>query len=190
MAKRRRHNTGSVYRVRKVKGLGQLDDPKSWMGAAGPTLIGGAATALTVVGIRHLVTPTSEMQRKMQAYSPWIGLGVGLLSSFAMSLLAGQPAAVAGASGSIIVSGSMLLQEALVRRKVATVAPAAAPALAPYGLGNVGRFGAVVFEPTSARGYGSGGPGTGAIVPERGPDYGDQVNLQGIGPEAFGSPGF
>ena len=184
---RRRHNTGSVYRVRKVKGLGELADPKSWMGAAGPALIGGAATTLTVVGIRHLVTPTSEMQRKMMAYAPWLGLGVGLLSSFVMSLFAGQPAAVSSATGSLVVSGSMMLQEALVKQKVAAVAPDAAPMLAPYGLG---RLGAVVFEPTAARGYGSGMNGLAAIVPETSPDYGDQVNLSGVEPAAFGRPGF
>lgn len=208
MAKRRRHRTGSVIRVRRLKGLGELNKPDTWLGASGPPTLGGGVAALTTLGIRHLITPTSEMQRTMMKWAPLWGLGAGLLTSLLLSWTSGQPAGLSAASAAAGVSGAIMLSEALLRPKLAASYPEASAAMTPYGLGAAyqtymmsgARTGAMVMEPHASRGYGAQGGSVGAIVPEYGTQglgaYGDQVALQGggnlgsVSPTAFGTPGF
>jgi len=197
--------TGSIIRVRKLKGLGQLDKPDSWMGASLPVVLGGGVAMATSVGIRHLITPTSEMQANMMRYAPWIGMGAGLLTAGIFAATVSQPAGLAAAAAATGVAGAILAADWVTRRKLAANAPGeTVDAMTPY-------IGAVVMEPHASRGYGAGPlgayetymlsgqqQGTGAIVPEYSQTpgtagvgaYGDVVNLQGISPGAFGTPGF
>lgn len=200
MAKKRKkgRRLGSVIRVRKMQGLGQLDRPSSWMGSAGPAAIGGLTAAGTAIGLRYFMKPTSDAQMTLLQNAPYVGLGTGLLASLLVSMTSGKPAGVGVAAGATVVTAVMAASEMMAKQRLAEVAAGGTlDAMKPYGLGR--GTGAIVMEPHASRGYGAGplGSGVGAIVatyssaPRRGVGaYGDVVNLNGINPSAFGTQGF
>lgn len=189
--RRRGRRLGSVIRVRKMKGLGQVSRPGTLMGSAGPALIGGATAAATAIGIRYMMKPTTQGQVTIMQNAPWVGLGTGLLASMMVGWTSGQPAGVGAAAGATVVTGVMAVSEMAAKARLKEVASGETlDAMKPYGLG------AIVMEPHAGRGYGTGP--LGAIVPTYSSAprtnglgaYGDVVNLKGINPSAFGSPGF
>jgi hypothetical protein len=186
---------GSVIRVRRTQGLGQLDNPRSIAGAAIPPTIGGAVTAATTVGIR-MMQPKTETQINMMRNAPLIGIGAGLVTSLLLGWSLKPPAGWSSAAATTAVGGALLVSEYYARESLKKVASGeTVDAMKPYGLG---RMGAVVMEPHASRGYGRGPMG--AIVPEysntrglsghRTGAYGDVVNLGSVNPNAFGTPGF
>lgn len=184
---------GSVIRVRRTQGLGQLDNPKSIAGASVPPALGGAVAAATTVGLR-MMKPTSETQITMMRNAPWIGLGAGLLTAGLLGMAIKPPAGWSAAASATAVASAMLWSEYAAREKLKLVASGETlDAMKQYGLG------AIVMEPHASRGYGRGPMG--AIVPEYSNTagvggrrslaaYGDVVNLANVNPNAFGTPGF
>lgn len=188
---RPRRRLGSIIRVRTA-GFGELSKPASWMGAAMPATIGGLTATAVTVGLRHFMTPTSDMQMKLMQYAPWVGLGAGMLTALMISWTSGRPAGIGVAAGATAVASAMMLGEWAAGKRLKEVASGeTVDAMKKYGLGG-GRLGAIVFEPHASRGYGAGPMG--AIVPVMSRSgtgaYGDVVNLSGVNASAFGTPGF
>jgi len=179
--KRKAPRLGSTIRIRRVKGLGQLNNPRSLTGAVGPTVLGAFATALTVYGLR-MMTPKTPGQMKAMEFAPWIGGLVGTVSAMLLGMMSGRPAAWGAGAGSAVVTLALAGSEAAAKMRMAS-----------------GGVGAIVMEPHASRGHGAGP--LGAIVPEYGSSprtaglgglgaYGDQVTLKGVNAAAFGTPGF
>ena len=180
---------GSVIRVRRTKGVGQLNNPNSFMGAVGAPLLGAFAAGLTAIGLR-MMTPKTEGQMKLMENAPWIGGLVGSIAAALVGVMSGRAAGWGAAAGSTAVSTAMIASEAAAKSRMQAPQPQA-------GLRGRARTGAIVMEPHGSRGYGAGP--LGAIVPEYGSRpgntrglgaYGDQVNVRGVNARAFGTPGF
>lgn len=189
---------GSVISVRRMRGLGQLRSPGSPMGAVVPVVLGAGAAATTVIGLRHLMTPTTDAQMKIMEYAPWIGTGVGLLAALGMGYSVGRPAGLSTAAGTIAVTAAMMIGEWAARQRLRQVASGETlEAMRRYGLG---RTGAIVPEYSSDGMSGGTRAPVGALVwdqAQRQPSnvggvgaYGDVVNLGSINSSAFGEPGF
>ena len=191
--RRRRRGTGSVIRVRRVNGLGQLNNPSSTVGASMPVLIGGGITALTTIGISQWLQPTPDNAPFMRN-APWIGVGAGVLAALGLGAMTKKrPTTVMAVTSAVAVGLAFLLpgwMSSMSSPVAANGATAGLRAVVPEysmrGLGNRGT-GAIVMEPHASRGYGAGALGRG----RRGTGaYGDVVNLGAINPKAFGTPGF
>jgi len=185
-----------VIRVRK-QGVGQLNKPTTVMGAMGPALIGGLATAGITIALR-MMKPKTETQMRIMEFAPWIGgLGGGIIAML-LGTMSGRPAAWGAAAGSTAVSLSMLASEAVAKQQLAPMMAqnngnAAGLLAGGRRMGaivpeyaNTRGLGAIVMEPQASRGYGAGPLGG-----RRGlAAYGDVVNLGNVNQGAFGTPGF
>lgn len=198
--RRRRRGTGSVIRIRRVNGLGQLNNPSSTVGASMPVLIGGGITALTTIGISQWMQPTPDNEPFMRN-APWIGVGAGVLAALGLGAMTKKrPTTVMAVTSAIAVGLAFLLPGWMSSMSSplasnganANGATAGLRAVVPEysmrGLGNRGT-GAIVMEPHASRGYGAGALGRGRGRGGVGA-YGDVVNLGAINPKAFGTPGF
>ena len=112
---------GSVIRVRRTQGLGQLDNPRSIMGASVPPALGGVVTAATTVGLR-MMKPTTETQVNLMRNAPWVGLGAGLLTSALLGMSLKPPAGWGSAAGASAVASALLYSEYAAREKLKTIA--------------------------------------------------------------------
>ena len=92
---RKRGRLGSVIRVRRLSGPNSLGNPGNALGAAMPVILGGGVAALTTIGIRQYMTPTTPAQMGVVKNAPWWGMGAGGLVSLAMWNMTGRPAGVA-----------------------------------------------------------------------------------------------
>lgn len=195
MAKRRgrRRGVGSVIRVRKLSGVGQLKNPNSVMGAALPVVIGGGVVAMTAIGLRQFMTPTTQTQMRIVENAPWVGIGAGTLVSLALWNMSSQAAGVGALTAGLTIGIGMIASEFAARSRMSQVAPAAAAptaglrAVVPeYSMAGVprsrrsGSLGVIAMEPHASRGYGAGPLGS----------YGETVNLGAVNASAFGTPGF
>jgi len=186
------HGFGSVIQVRPVRGLGQLNNPRSAVGAAMPIVLGGGTALVTALGITAFMKPTTEGQMAVVKNAPWIGMGAGVLTSLALMNMVGQPAGIAAFVGTAAVGATMLLPDAIAKMRTAALTSggtagfrglrAVVPEYSLRGLpaGGVGRLGAVALEPIADRGYGAGPVGS----------YGETVQLGQINAGAFGTPTF
>lgn len=158
------------------------------MGAVLPPTIGAGVAALTSIGLRQFMQPTSETQIRMMQYAPWIGLGTGTLVALMLRNTIGRAAGWGTFAGAAGVTIAMAISEMSAKNKLAAHASGETiDAMKPYGLGAIvpeygsGRgLGAIVMEPQASRGYGAGQLGS----------YGETVNLGNINTSAFGTPGF
>lgn len=192
---RRRRGMGSVIRVRRVNGLGQLNNPSSTVGATVPVLLGGGVAALTTIGISQWMQPTPENAAFMKN-APWLGLGVGILAALGLGAMTKKRATTAmGVGGAVITTLAFMLPSWMASMGspmasnggTAGRLGAVVPEYSMRGLGRRG-VGAIVMEPQASRGYGAGPLGRGG---RRGMgSYGEVVNLGQINPRAFGTPGF
>lgn len=177
---RKRRGTGSVIRVRRMRGLGQLNNPSSMTGSFWPPMIGGGAAAVTTIGIRQFVRPTTEWMQQLQEYAPWVGLAVGSLAAWGLGTMNKRATGWSAAAGAGAVTLGTVMMEMAAKANFGT-----------DGLGAIvpeyGNMGAIVMEPQASRGYGAGALGNRAGV---GGDYGEVVNLGNINTSAFGTPGF
>lgn len=183
MAKRkRRRGFGSVIQVKRLSGLGRLGAPSSGAGVALPVVFGGGTAALTTIGIRQFMTPTTPMQMSVVKNAPLVGIGAGALVGLIAWNMKSQPVGLGMIVSSVVVGGAMYLSEYAASLRLSTTAPSpttaglgAVVAVSPSGNGMNGRMGAVVLEPMAGRGVGS---------------YGEVVNLGAINQKPFGTPGF
>jgi len=177
----------------KRSGMGEVLQRGSAASMYVPPLIGGGLTALTVVAIRQLLKPKTELSQMLFKQAPIVGLGIGALAG---SLISRQIASrseatnvTAGAvTGAGLVGLSHVVTEAMRRADVAQ-APANVEAaervaadLSPSnGQAAQNGMGAIVPQ------YGSlpAGNGMGAIVMEQlsgnRQEQGAVVNLKGAG---------
>lgn len=205
MAKKKRR-TGSIITVRKLsgRGVGNLKNPASGLGAVVPPLLGGVLTGGVTILIENMASPTngtapSQYMMTLGRYAPFIGVGIGFLGSMALyGMLGSAPAGAAAAAGAVGVGGSLIAYRLLNESKAAAgVTPPAITGLG-YGhnnrmsmYGRRGRTGAIVpqLQP-------QGMAGVGAIVMEPtatrglGDPRGETVQLGQVSPAAFGTPGF
>lgn len=156
-----------------------------------PVVLGAGTAALTTIGIRSFMTPTSQAQMQAVTYAPWIGMGAGVLTSLALWNMAGQPAGISALAGALVIGGGFVVSEAAAKMRlqnggaVAGIRGGLRAVVPEYSLrglpaGGVGRLGAIALEPLSDRGYGAGPVGS----------YGETVNLGQINAGAFGTPTF
>lgn len=209
MARKHTRGIGSVVTIRRMRGLGRLKNPSSFMGAALPPLVGGLVTGLTVLATRYWAKPSEgDTPRALYRWAPLLGLGAGSIASIALYWLGGAPASVASLATSLGAGGSLMLLDMVQKNSLGEYAlalpadvtappadQAASGAAATAGLR--GRMGVVVPQRLSG--------GTKGIVMENpasrnpyqrygvqgvGAPYGEDVNLGSINPGAFGTPGF
>lgn len=172
-----KRGTGSVIKVRKLSGTGELANPNSKSGAILPVVIGGGVTSLVAIGVQQYVQPTSETNVMLRDNAPLVGAGAGLVTGLALYNLSGQAAGLA-ASAAAAVTGLALWginYAARMRMQMAAGSPAATA-----GMGAVvaeysaprrrGTGAAIAFEPTRNRGYGAGPLG----------QYGETINVRGL----------
>lgn len=202
MAKRRRRGVGQTITIRRMRGLGDLKNPKSFMGAALPPVLGGGLTALAVLATRYWAKPSevtdgSETPKMLFQWAGLIGLAAGGLGSLALYYLGGAPAAISSFSSSVLVAATTMAHDMVVKDKLGDFQLAFPPTLVPSASQTgVPGFGVVVpqrlmgsgtrgivYEPTASRDpvqrYGLGNSG-----------YGEEVSLGAVNPRAFGTPGF
>ena len=180
---RKRGFLGSTFRVRKLRGVGQLDKPDTVVGAALPVVLGAGTVALTQVGIRNMLTPgQSELQDMIIAQAPWVSLVAGGLTALALGQMVGQPAGVSAAAGAVVVAGAHVVRDMTQGNTLA---------------GMYGRLGDIVMEPAADRGYGAppNVRGLQAVVPEYGVQglgsYGERVSIGAIQiADKFGTQAF
>jgi hypothetical protein len=156
------------------------------MGAAMPVVLGGGVAALTTIGIRQYMTPTTPAQMGVVKNAPWWGMGAGSLVSLAMWNMTGRPAGVAALTAALTVGMGMVVAEmaAKMRMTNGNGGTAGVGAVVPeYSMAGAGRggMGAIVMEDHASRGYGAG---------PLGGRYGETVNLGAVNTSAFGTPGF
>ena len=190
--RRRRRGTGSVIRVRRVNGVGQLNNPNSVVGSSMPVLLAGSITALTTIGITQWMQPTQQNEPFMRN-APWIGLGAGILAALGLGAVTRkQPTTTMGITASVVTALAFLMPSWMSAMGGGGVAAgngmtAGVGAIVPEYSARPGT-GAIVMEPHASRGYGAGALGRGR---RRGVgSYGEVVNLGAINPAAFGTPGF
>jgi hypothetical protein len=190
---RRRRTMRGYHMAGKRSGMGEVLQRGSAASMYVPPLIGGGLTALTVVAIRQLLKPKTELSQMLFKQAPIVGLGIGALAG---SLISRQIASrseatnvTAGAvTGAGLVGLSHVVTEAMRRADVAQ-APANVEAaervaadLSP-GNGQAAQNGMGAIVPQ----YGSlpAGNGMGAIVMEQlsgnRQEQGAVVNLKGAG---------
>lgn len=197
--RRRRKGVGQTITVRRMRGLGKLNNPRSFMGAAAPPLLGGGLTAGTVVAARYFAKP-SEGETPMAIYkwAPLIGIGAGGIGSLGLYYLAGAPAAVSSFATSVLVGLSHLIHDMLVKDSLGEFQLAHPPAAMTNGNGGGGGEGMGVVVPQRLMGAGTQGIVMGPAA-ERNPlnryglgatGYGEEVSLGSVNPRAFGTPGF
>lgn len=193
-----RKHVGSLITIRRMKGLGALNQPSSALGSIAPPALGVILAGATALGLRMWVNPAQgDTQAAMFKWAPLIGLAVNAAGSALLYFLAGAPAAFMQASAGTLTSGLLLAHDQVMQARAAELVSTGMPASAqPNGIS--GRMGVVVpqnlmgpgargiiMEPAANRNpyrrYGiSGGVG--------GP-YGESVNVGAINPSAFGTPG-
>jgi len=194
MAKKRKGGvgrTGQVITIRRMRGLGNLRQPASFAGAALPPLLGAGMAGLAILGARYFAKPSEgETPKMLFKYAPAIGLGVGLTGALALYYLGGAPAAVGAGVSATAVAGLALAAD--MHFQSAPAEYALGLGLGPSGNGGTAGYGTgvVVSERLGTRGimmenpasrdpvnrYGIGGVGS----------YGENVQLRGITPSAFG----
>lgn len=200
MAKKRKRKggTGSVITLRRLRGVGSLKNPKTFMGAALPPLIGGGVTGLTTLATRYWAKPSEgETPAMMYKQAPLLGLGGGTLASVALYWLGGAPAMIASMVSSVATAGLFMAHDHLIKNQLAEFTLALPPTPSTteggtQGLGvvvpqRIAGTGAMMLEPAINRDpyarYGVGSYGA----------YGEDVNvganLSGINPSAFGGSG-
>lgn len=183
-----RKHMGSMITIRRLRGLGRLNQPASALGSIAPPMLGALLAGLAALGIRYFVRPEEgETQASMFRYAPLIGGAVSAVGSALLYFLAGAPAAFMSASSGTMVSGLLFAHDKLMEARAAEMASTAAAGGQTQGLGVIvpqrlqGGTRGIVFEPAAARNpyrrYGIAGP------------YGETVTIQGINPSAFGTPG-
>lgn len=190
---RRRRTMRGYHMAGRKSGMGEVLQRGSVVASVAPPLIGGGLTALTVVAIRHLLKPKTDLSRMLYKQAPIVGLGIGALAG---SLISRQIASsadsknvTAGAiTGAGLVGLSHVVTEAMRRADVAA-APVNAEAAqrvaeelsSENGQQAANGMGAIVPQ------YGSlpAGNGMGAIVMEQlsgnRQEQGAVVNLKGAG---------
>jgi hypothetical protein len=203
----KRDSKGRFKRGGKRRGMGTIITVKRGMGALpggamGEAIIapavGGFATAIVALAIRHLVVPTTSPTSGMLVrFAPLFGGLAGTVASLVLLLLGGSHAATSGFVATLGVTLGLFGQDMILARRGPEIL-AALPA--PSGAGTAGyhrrRMGAIVPE------YGRR-PGMGAMVLEpvgpsgkragtlgRARDYGEVVSLGGLNVGAFGTPSF
>lgn len=211
MAKKRK-GMGSIITIRRMNGLGRLNDPKTFMGAALPSLAGAGLVALVTAAARYWAKPSEgDTPRAVFKWAPAIGLGVGSVFSLAMYYLSGAPGAISTFVSSLATSGGLMLHDQVVRNAIGEYSLALPPNMTGLAGGDGGgsavagmrRLGLVVPERVLGPGRRSV-QGTGGIVYEdpnsRDPRvrygvsgvgaYGESARVAGVNPSAFGTPGF
>ena len=194
---RKGKSTGNVITIRRMNGLGRMGDPRSFMGALAPALLGGGSAGAAILAARYWAKPSEgDTPKAVFKWAPLIGMGVGALASLALIPTVGAPAGMAGLATAVVVGGTAFAHDMIVRNRQGEFA-LALPATANGGAGSSG-FGVVVPQRIL-------GPGTQGIVledaaardPRRrygvGGPMGEEVdlrNLGGVNPHAFGTPGF
>lgn len=197
MARRkRRSGVGQTITIRRMRGLGQLNNPKSFMGAAVPPVLGGGVTSLAILATRYWAKPSEgETPKMMFNMAPVIGIAAGGLSSLALYWVGGAPAAISSFATSLLVGASHMLHDMLFKDRMAEFQIATLPSagqvvsngtegfgvVVPQRLMGAGGVNGIVMEPTASRDplrtYGLG-------------SMGEEVSLGAVNPRAFGTPGF
>lgn len=190
-----RKHVGSLITIRRMKGLGALNQPASALGSIAPPALGVILAGLTALGLRYWVDPSQgSTQAAMFKWAPLIGLAVNGVGAGLLYFLAGAPAAFMQASAGTLTSGLLLAHDQVMASRVATLIstnmPSPTPALTsgPSGVGVVvpqqlrgGGARGIIMEPAAQRNpyrrYGISGA------------YGESVNVGSINPSAFGTPG-
>lgn len=208
MAKKRRRGTGNIITMRRLRGLGRLNNPSSFMGSALPPLLGVGLTALTTVATRYWAKPSEgETPKALFKWAPGIGLAVGSVFSLGLYYLGGAPAAISGFTGSLATSGGLMLHDHIVKNNIGEFSLALPASVAGNGGGDLegyrrrmagmgvvvperrlagGQTRGIVYEDAASRDprrrYGATG------------SYGETVNVpgnvSGLSPSAFGTPGY
>ncbi len=182
----RRKGVGSIIRVRRVNGLGQLNNPSSAVGSIMPVVIGGGVSALATIGISQWMDPMKEENRKFIANAPWIGMGAGVVAGLGLGAMTRKkPTTNMAVAAAIVTALAFLLPGWMVQMKAGNggvMNTAGLRAVVPE-YGSRRGTGAIVMEPQASRGYGAGPLGKLA-------SYGETVNLGRVNTNAFGTPGF
>lgn len=177
----------------RFRGLGLA----AWIGMLLPVLLGIGAPIATILALRYWVNPAAgTTQRKLVAFAPAIGLGVGATSAVVLGLMTGTGAGAAAFTGAALSSGSIAGYDYIRRTRGAGIDASMAmnSASLPPNEGPVaglrGRRGMGVIVPEF-----HGLPArTGAIVMEqqvRGLGKpGQEIRLGAVNTQVFGTPGF
>jgi hypothetical protein len=192
-----RRTVGSIYQVQP---LGAVSDPHSPMGSFVPVVGGVLATAITTLGLRYGMQPTTKAQMSVMRYAPYIGIGVGELVAMIFGYSTGKASGMAAGSAAAITGLVMVTSDYFGGKKLSELSASRTSAsitdaMAPYGLGAiVAEYGSQPGRPRQL-GNGNAGGQLGEIVWQkqntRGVGaYGDQVTLRGVTQSAYGTPGF
>jgi hypothetical protein len=174
---------GSMITIKRLRGLGRLNQPASALGSIAPPVLGALLAGLTALGLRYFVKPEEgETQAGMFRWAPLIGGAVSALGATALYALAGAPAAFMAASSGVMTSGLLFAHDKLMEARAAEAIAGAGGQTSGLGVVVPQRLmSGIVMENAAMRNpykrYGISGP------------YGETVQIQGINPSAFGTPG-
>ncbi len=194
--RRGRRGVGQTITIRRMRGLGALNKPSSFMGSALPPLLGGGLAAITVLATRYFAKPTEgETPKMLYKWAPLLGLASSGVGSLALYYLGGMPAALSSFTSGAVVSGAQIAHDYLTKDNIGEHVTAFPPETAVVGGNGVTGFGVIVPQRLS------GANGTRGILMEpaaaRDPlrryglgSMGEDVSLGAVNPAAFGTPGF
>lgn len=171
----------------RFRGLGLT----GWISMLLPVLLGIGAPVAVIFGLRYWVNPAAgRTQAALVRYAPAVGFGVGATTALVLGMLGGAGAGVATAAAAALSAGSIQGYDMLAAR---ASAPAGGATAGIRGLGR-GRGGMGVIVPEFANGMRGLPSRTGAIVMEqqtRGLGKpGQEINLNAVNTQVFGTPGF
>lgn len=190
--KNRRRGTGLIV-VKKLsgRGVGNLKNPASVVGAVVPPVLGGALAIAGAYGMDMLGQPkdgevATETQIFLQNWSPALGIAIGSAGALAMFAMVGAPQGVSSLAGAIVGGGALAIKKMIDK--------------AALTKGYYRGYGAVVAQPSNMRtgaivlspvaGTRGGTRGLRGSFQAHGPSAGEVVTLGAINQAAFGTPGF
>ena len=201
-----------VARRLSGRGLGNLKNPSSPVGAIVPPLLGGALAIAGAYGMEAMSKPeegkaASETQLFLGKWAPALGIAIGAAGGMAMYAMIGAPQGISAMAGSVVGGGALLVKKLADHAAMCKADPTAPgckkslEGLYGYGYGavvpqmsNMQRgVGAIVMAPVAGRRRGMRGMDVSSMTMRNqaiGPSSGSVVTLSGINQAAFGTPGF
>jgi hypothetical protein len=154
------------------RGLGNLKNPASIMGAVFPPVLGGILAAAGAYGMQMLgepkkdsagvpVEPQTDTQKFLQSWAPLLGIGIGAAGSLAVFATVGAPQGVSALAGAVVSGGSLAVKKMIDTSRLEELkktSPDAATLVAEV-------LDLHLAEPVTMEGY-RGYRGYGAVVPQ------------------------
>jgi hypothetical protein len=170
------------------RGVGNLKNPSSVVGAVVPPVLGGALAIAGAYGMDMLGTPkegeaATETQLFLQEWSAALGIAIGAAGSLAMYAMVGAPQGVSALAGAVVGGGALVVKKMIDTSKATKGYYRGYGAVVPQR----SNMGAIVLSPVAGT---RGMRGLRGSYQASGPSAGEVVTLGAINQSAFGTPGF